>query len=491
MKKILLAVLAAAMCLLVVPVSAETFTASNGVLSIELPNENWKEMPDPTKWIVLSDGANVITVEHYANGDALPAMSVADNHYVNVYQAVFSTQNEVFIITGSLVDSAKVGEVCNAILSAKVLQYDTKQAVKKQQAANANEFTIVPMDAVMYVATDGLNVRLGCSTTSEIIGGLGFGASVHVTGKVQRNGQDFGWYQVNYEGTQGYISAGFLTDKAPGEKTDAANTETGSNAAPAPSDSSSASLQFTGDAKTIYLSDGTPVTVYEATDGYWYDSNGTQYNYILDGVFSTSDGNTYTLNRPVDREYFEPYGDVLTVYYANGNATELTYYTDGYFYSPEWVRFTTDGDGIYYGANGSVLYGDEIDLSTVSGVTQGNNAAPLDPPFTVFWRNGNATSLQEYDDGYYYSEDGIRYYFDSDMFIGSDGSILYSEAPDLGNEDAAQEQEMHKLLSRDTGKAVFVDAGGGAFYDENGVEYHRVEGDVFLDEDGNLYDALF
>ena len=90
MKKSVLAVLALtfAACLSM-PAAAETFTASNGVLSIELPNENWKEMEDSTKWIVLSDGANIISIDHYSNGEKLPEVAVADDHYINVYEAVF------------------------------------------------------------------------------------------------------------------------------------------------------------------------------------------------------------------------------------------------------------------------------------------------------------------------------------------------------------------------------------------------------------------
>ena len=40
-----------------------TFTSQDGVLSINLPNENWKQVEDPTKWIALSDGDNIITIE--------------------------------------------------------------------------------------------------------------------------------------------------------------------------------------------------------------------------------------------------------------------------------------------------------------------------------------------------------------------------------------------------------------------------------------------
>ena len=161
-KTMFVATLAAAVLCMAVPALAEPqeYTTSDGVLSIELPDENWKEMADPATWAAFSDGANLITLEHLSNGEDLPDMAIADDHYVNVYQAIASTQNEVFIITGFVVDSAKITDVCKAIMSVKVLKYDTKLAVKKQQQETSAGYTIVPMDATMYT-TAGVNVRAG------------------------------------------------------------------------------------------------------------------------------------------------------------------------------------------------------------------------------------------------------------------------------------------------------------------------------------------
>ena len=114
MKKAVLAVLAVSFAaFLAMPAAAETFTTSDGVLSVELPNDDWKEIEDSNKWVVLSDGDDTVSIEHYSNGEKLPDMAIADDHYVNVYQAIASTQNEVFIITGSVVDSEKISEVAN------------------------------------------------------------------------------------------------------------------------------------------------------------------------------------------------------------------------------------------------------------------------------------------------------------------------------------------------------------------------------------------
>ena len=345
-KTIFAAVVAAAAFCLTIPAAAEpqTYTTGDGVLSIDLPDENWKEMSDPGKWVSFSDGANLITLEHLSNGEDLPDISIADDHYVNVYQAIASTQNEVFIITGSVVDSAKIGDVCNAIMSVKVLKYDTKLAVKKEQQETSAGYTIVAMDATMY-ATAGVNVRAGYSTSDHILGGLAAGSSVHVTGKVQKDGADLGWYQVAYNGASAYISASFLTDKAPA------------------SSSQSSSAQFTGEARTIYEIDGAAVTVYKRTDGQWVDSQGGVYTQITDYEFSGANGAVLTTNKPQAYSGNEPLSSGFTAYWPNSNATTLTPYSDGYYYSSEWVRYTDNQDGSYSGVDGSTLY----DYDPISG----------------------------------------------------------------------------------------------------------------------------
>lgn len=345
-KTIFAAVVAAAAFCLTIPAAAEpqTYTTGDGVLSIDLPDENWKEMSDPGKWVSFSDGANLITLEHLSNGEDLPDISIADDHYVNVYQAIASTQNEVFIITGSVVDSAKIGDVCNAIMSVKVLKYDTKLAVKKEQQETSAGYTIVAMDATMYT-TAGVNVRAGYSTSDTVLGGLAAGSSVHVTGKVQKDGADLGWYQVAYNGASAYISASFLTDKAPA------------------SSSQSSSAQFTGEARTIYEIDGAAVTVYKRTDGQWVDSQGGVYTQITDYEFSGANGAVLTTNKPQAYSGNEPLSSGFTAYWPNGNATTLTPYSDGYYYSSEWVRYTDNQDGSYSGADGSTLY----DYDPISG----------------------------------------------------------------------------------------------------------------------------
>ncbi len=377
--------------LTLLPAAAETFTASNGVISIELPSENWKEIKDAKNWIALSDGGNLITINHYSNGESLPDIAVADDHYVNVYQAVYSTQNEVFIITGYALDTEKIPDICNAIISTKVLKYDTKLAVKKDSPA-AGEFTINPINRTMYT-TDGVNVRSGCSTADQIIGAFAQGASIKVIGSVQRNGKDYGWYQVEYGTGVGYVASEFLTETAPAET----NTTTG----------------FTGRVKTIYAEDGTAVTVYEANDGIWRDSAGNEYNWMTNYEFYTHDGTVYTVNQLVSQSSgITPVGSPITAFWLTGASVTLTPYSDGSYYSSYNVQYWNNGNGTYSGADGTTLYAEMLPITdeNVIPVTSDGSGRPsviTDTGEGLYDAEGN--EYYDMGDGTYMDDYGATY----------------------------------------------------------------------------------
>lgn len=409
-KNILLASLAAAVVFsFATPAVAETFTSSDGVLSIELPNDGWKEMSDPTKWIALSDGSNLITIDHLSNGDPLPDIAIADDHYVNVYQATFSTQNEVFIITGYVVDAAKIAEMANTIVSTKVLKYDTKtkKAPATEQAA-VSDFSVVATDATKYVASDGLNVRSGCSTSDKIIGAYAYGSSVHVTGVIQKNGQDFGWYQVDYNGGTGYVSSAYLSDTAPAAKPQTSKTGSASNS----------SLTFTGVATTVYAMSGTAVTIYKATDGNWYDGNGTKFTWLTDSKLTNEGGDSFTTYNTTSGGTV-PTGSSITVYWTNGNAETLTQYSDGNYYSSSGVMYFDAGGGAYAGADGTTLYTQQPQLGTAgSSLTHGLSSQG----------SGRPVEVTSSDGGVYYDNSGTAYYAQGDgTFVDSNGDVFNVE----------------------------------------------------------------
>ena len=237
-----------------VPAAAVPFTSVDGVISINLPNGNWSEIEDPDHWISLSNGSDLITIQHYANGEKMPEIPAAASPYVRTLSASVSTENEVFVAFAYLTDANATYDIYEALASLRILQYDTKTATAEDteteeasgseettetgesgetsddmdsgetaeapRPVTASDFSVSPTELTLYVNVseeDGaaLNVRKGFSTRSDLLGKLDNGTAVEVIGVVQLRGEDYGWYKISYEGGTGYVSADYLTDAAP------------------------------------------------------------------------------------------------------------------------------------------------------------------------------------------------------------------------------------------------------------------------------------
>ena len=334
-----------------IPAAAETFTSDDGIISIELPSENWKQIQDEEKWIALSDGSNLITLEHYSNGEKLPEITVADSHYVNTLTAAFSTQNEVFVATGFVTDSNVMNTINESLLSIKVLKYDTKTAVAKAENA---EFTIVPRDMTMYVnvGADTLNVRSGFSVDSQLIGELQNGTAVKVTGVVQKNGADYGWYQIAFNNGSGFVASEYLTETAPAAGTQIVYTNPGANQNTAVPDSSPVETYL------VYSQgSGRPVNI-TGSNGVFYDGNGEVYYAIGGGIFADNYGAYYSTTMPASA----PDTDVIGLV-SDGSGRPVTImenddgtYTDedgNMYYEQEDGSFTDDWDASYQVSGGN------------------------------------------------------------------------------------------------------------------------------------------
>ena len=333
MKKTLLFASLAALCF-AVPAAAETFTTDNEVLSIETPSEEWQKIEDPGKLLSLSDGACLVTVEHFANGEDLPQMAIADENHANVYQAVYSTKNEVFIITGFADEEEDIPEICNMIMSAKVLKRDTKTAVKKEEP-KADEISIVPMDETMYVTANSLNVRLGCSTDDKLIGELTNGMAVKVKGKVQKNGADIGWVQIDFNGSTGYVSASFLGKEA-------SKKEEKKQAEP------------TGESFLVYGSDGISILLTPYSDGFCYTMEGARFTDNGNYTYTSAEGAVYTLEPPVFEDddvaiEGDPYGEIHDKYLeSQGSGRPVTiHFFEGAWTDEEDHEFVDQNDGTF------------------------------------------------------------------------------------------------------------------------------------------------
>ena len=274
--------LAAAVCLLAgTPALGAEFVTPDAVLALETPDDGWKQVADDQTWVTLSDGTDKITLLHYGNGEELPEMAVAGAGYERVCQAVISTENEVFIITGSVVDQERFEQIRDAVDSVEIRKYDTKTRVNPAEAsesgassatavsggqtsgqasetADGGEKIVEKADFTVWVSGQQLNVRSASSTDAAILGCVFYADALEVTGVEKQNGAETGWYQVNYNGSVGYVSAAYVST--------------------APDTAETLGYTLTDERVTLYQDNGEAAAyVYRATNGNWYDGSGRQY----------------------------------------------------------------------------------------------------------------------------------------------------------------------------------------------------------------------
>ena len=437
-------------------VNAETVTSSDGVLSIELPAENWAQTTDPNYWFVVSDGKNTITVDHLSNGENLPSVMVANSFYPAVYQAFVSTENEVFVVKGLAATEEELESLMKTIGTIKVLKYDTKKAVEKAAAApSADQYGLKGMNAIYYVASDveELMVRGGYSTDSDILGTLYAGEEVAVEGMVTRNGEDYGWYKISYDGMEAYVNAMFLS------------TEQGAAASEAPATGAAASSGQTsaGSSQTVYTEDGrVTVITFDPAAGAWKDANGLTYLEMagallydpVNDIYWDADPNFWSSHSNSDFNYNEfaqsmtdggsaypaKYSNMVTVYSPEGNAVDL--YFDEAAYA--WKSVATDQ--VYIAMAGGLYYQDGSDAYWDSDPTYWNDH--IAPNVTVD-NSGNA---------YGYTDD---YSGDSMTVYKEDGSWMN----------------------------IFYDSTTGTWSDAHGQVYAPAGGELFVGPDGAYWDG--
>ena len=340
-----------------VSAGAATFTTDDGVISIETPDpedENtaeWKQMVDPNYWFVISDGKCSITIDHLSNGENLPAVQIADDNCEGVFQTFVSTKDEVFVVKGLDPDGENLGTLLEIAGTIKVQKYGTKTAIKKENAPEVSEFGIRTINAAYYVNTDELNVRSSYSTDSSILGVLKRGEEVYVKGAVQRNGADYGWYQITYNGSDAYVSAGFLTDKK-------ASAESSSKDTAKSTEKYAVSNGF-----TAYDSEGrNQGQLVKYSDGYYYSNDMQPYRDNGDGsYYGINTGDTLYSYNPYPEEPAQPgtQQGSFQVWDENGNVQGflMPRANDSYYYSNDDMPYRDNGDGSYYGVNtGDTLY---------------------------------------------------------------------------------------------------------------------------------------
>jgi uncharacterized C2H2 Zn-finger protein len=225
MKKrmLFLSLVAGALMLAPVTVFAETITSNDGVVSIETPDDSWALTADPNYWFVISDGKSIITLDHLSNGESLPSVEVANEHYKAISQSFVSTLNEVFVVKGMAAEQADLEKLMRAMGSIKILKYDTKTALAPAPEVKESEFGLREINENYYITASELMVRTDYSIDASIIGTLYRGEQVRVLGEVTKGGQDYGWCKIQYQGSTAYVSDQYVSRTAP------STSEAGSN----------------------------------------------------------------------------------------------------------------------------------------------------------------------------------------------------------------------------------------------------------------------
>lgn len=335
------------------PVWAQEFKAENGVVTIETADDSWEEQSDSKTLMTLTDGDNMITLQHFSNGEKLPEITVADDTYPMVCQNVISTKNEVFLVTGRAGVKEDFESVKKAVQGIVINKYDTKKAVKKSESSSdgsnssdkeqgkENTSSIDSSSSIKevgftgWVTTDSVCVRSNYSLSSEIIGYVFLQDPVEITGIV--NNSDSGkWYRINYDGSVGYVSADYISET--------------------PSTTDTMGIELTDEMVTIYQVGGeSAVYIYKSTDGKWYDGSGRQYSQDESGTWEQlSNGSIWTEESPETPDTYAE--EEVAVDDGEGNSQILYLQEDGGWMNIAGGIYTDNGDGTYTGPDGTVWY---------------------------------------------------------------------------------------------------------------------------------------
>lgn len=178
--------------------AGEVILSPDGILSIQAPSASWHALSVADAWFAVGNETDTITINHLNNGEALPASMVANDRYGAVYQANFSTPNEVFCVMGRAVREEDLETLIQAIGSIKILKKNTKAAASVNDPFAGTGCSLRPINRVYTCTSDPLILRTSWTYQSAKAGRLQYGQAVMVNGAVTRNGEDIGWYQLQF-----------------------------------------------------------------------------------------------------------------------------------------------------------------------------------------------------------------------------------------------------------------------------------------------------
>lgn len=369
--------------------SEQEFTTSDSVMTLQIPGDDWKEVSGSQAWVTLTDGDDRITLEHFSNGEKLPEITVAGEEYAQVCQNIISTEDEVFIITGAVTDKDDFEEVQKAVQSAVINKYGTKTAVRPaenaaetgtgsgevnaagpgnesgevnaagaentsaagaedtsssaeysagQDTAAGTQGTVEAASFTVWVTSQQLNIRSEASVSGAVLGVVSYMDALEVTGIEKAGGTATGWYQVNYNGTVGYVASEYTSVE--------------------PATAEISGYTLTEEQVTLYTEDGESAAyVYKAADGNWYDGSGRQYQADGTGRWTClNSGAVWTETAPQTPEQ-KAVSQAEVTDEDGYNSQTLYLGEDGVWKNIAGGIYTDGGDGTWTGTDGTVWFG--------------------------------------------------------------------------------------------------------------------------------------
>lgn len=136
-----------------------------------------------------------------------------DNKPVN------ETATEVVEVVTEATEVAEVTEIETEVTEEPTEAVtETTEVTEVTEATEVPEYTVTEMNATKY-AKQSANVRKGPSKEYESIGSLSTNQKVTITGQA-----DTGWYRIDYNGTEAYVSNSLLVDNKVAVNTPSTNT---------------------------------------------------------------------------------------------------------------------------------------------------------------------------------------------------------------------------------------------------------------------------
>lgn len=186
------------------------------VVTIMVPNDEWKQIDNKTVNEHLTDGDCEININFYKADAKLPERIKADDNFAVTFETVCSNAKYVFIVSAFGKEEDDFDEIKEAVDSITIDVEKITDEMLEHKEIVKDEYTVKDENYTAWVSsTEGLNLRDGGSTQNNILCFMPFRSKVTVTGTVLHNGTDNGWKRVNFNGVVGYASSAFLALSEP------------------------------------------------------------------------------------------------------------------------------------------------------------------------------------------------------------------------------------------------------------------------------------